>query len=194
MSLDALIDSLPASAKDLKLNYSSLVRNNTELSEQQLWGTVVATAIATRSAQLTAAVLASAPQHLSPQALQAAKTIAAIMGMNNIWYRFHHLSSNPKYNEMPARLRMSGLRGHGIEEMDAELWALTVSAVNGCGKCVDSHEKVVREKGASEELIAAAIRVTSVIHAIGAVLDQVAAESAALTQNPAEHESMVPAI
>jgi lipoyl-dependent peroxiredoxin subunit D len=99
------------------------------------------------------------------------------MGMNNIWYRFHHLSSNPKYGEMPARLRMSGLRGHGVEEMDAELWALAVSAVNGCGKCVDAHEKVVREKGASEELITAAIRVTSVIHAIGVVLDQVAAES-----------------
>lgn len=194
MSLDALIDSLPASAKDLKLNFSSLVRNNTELTEQQLWGTVVATTMATRSAPLTAAVLAAAPQHLSPQALQAAKTIAAIMGMNNIWYRFHHLSSNPKYNDMPARLRMSGLRGHGIEEMDAELWALTVSAVNGCGKCVDSHEKVVREKGASEELIAAAIRVTSVIHAIGAVLDQVAAESALSAQNPTENEFAVQAL
>jgi lipoyl-dependent peroxiredoxin subunit D len=179
MTLDALIDSLPSSAKDLKLNYSSLVRNNTELTEQQLWGTVVATTIATRSSALTASVLADAPAHLSPQAFAAAKTIAAIMGMNNIWYRFHHLSSNPKYGEMPARLRMSGLRGHGVEEMDAELWALTVSAVNGCGKCVDAHEKVVREKGASEELVAAAIRVTSVIHAIGAVLDQVAAETTA---------------
>jgi lipoyl-dependent peroxiredoxin subunit D len=177
MTLDSLIDSLPSTAKDLKLNYSSLVRNNTELSEQQLWGTVVATTIATRCTALTAAVLAAAPSHLSPQSFEAAKTIAAIMGMNNIWYRFHHLSSNPKYGEMPARLRMSGLRGHGVEEMDAELWALTVSAVNGCGKCVDSHEKVVREKGASEELVAAAIRVTSVIHAIGAVLDQVSAQS-----------------
>ena len=90
-----------------------------------------------------------------------------------------HLSSNPRYSEMPARLRMSGLRGRGVEEMDAELWALTVSAVNGCGKCVDSHEKVVREKGASEEIVAAAIHVTSVVHAIGAVLDQVATEAGA---------------
>jgi alkyl hydroperoxide reductase subunit D len=179
MTLDALIDSLPSSAKDLRLNYSSLVRNNTELTAQQLWGTVVATAIATRCASLTAAVFAAAPDCLSPQAFEAAKAMAAIMGMNNIWYRFHHLSSNSKYNEMPARLRMSGLRGHGVEEMDAELWALTVSAINGCGKCVDAHEKVVREKGASEEVIAAAIRVASVIHAIGSVLDQVAAETSA---------------
>lgn len=177
MTLDELIDTLPATAKDLKLNFSSLVRNNSDLTAQQLWGTVVATAIATRCEPLTAAVLAAAPAHLSKQAFDAAKTVAAIMGMNNIWYRFHHLSSNPKYAEMPARLRMSGLRGHGVEDMDVELWSLAVSAINGCSKCVDAHENVVREKGATEELVAAVIRVTSVMHAIGPVLDQVAAES-----------------
>ncbi len=177
MSLDTLIDSLPASAKDLKLNFSSLVRNNTELTPQQLWGTIVATAIATRSASLTPAAIAAAAAQLSAPALEAAKTAAAVMGMNNIFYRFHHLSSNPKYATMPARLRMNGLRGHGVDEVDFELWSLAVSAINGCGKCVDSHEKVVRDKGASEELVLAVVRVSAVIHAIGVVLDQVAAEA-----------------
>jgi alkyl hydroperoxide reductase subunit D len=177
MTLDSLIDTLPASAKDLKLNYSSLVRNNSELTAQQLWGTVVATAIATRSQGLTGPVLSAAAEQLSPQALEAAKTVAAVMGMNNIFYRFHHLSSNPKYATMPARLRMNGLRGHGVEEVDFELWALAVSAINGCGKCVDAHEKVVRDKGATEELVAAVVRVAAVIHAIGTVLDQVRAEA-----------------
>jgi len=177
MNLDALIDTLPSSAKDLKLNYSSLVRNNTELTQQQLWGTVVATAIATRSAVLTAAVLDAASSQLSPAALEAAKSAAAIMGMNNILYRFHHLSSNPKYATMPARLRMNGLRGHGVEDVDVELWSLAVSAINGCGKCVDAHEKVVRDKGATEELVMAVVRVSAVIHAIGAVLDSVQAQS-----------------
>jgi len=177
MTLDALIDTLPPSAKDLKLNFSTLVRNNTELTEQQLWGTVVVAALATRSSALTAAALGTAPAHLSAKAIEAAKSIAAIMGMNNIWYRFHHLSTNPRYGEMPARLRMSGLRGHGVEEVDGELWSLAVSAINGCGKCVDAHEKAVREKGATEELVAAVVRVSAVIHAIGAVLDQVAAEA-----------------
>jgi alkyl hydroperoxide reductase subunit D len=177
MTLDALIDSLPPSAKDLRLNYSSLVRNNSELTAQQLWGTVVATAIATRSASLTGPALAAAAAQLSPQAFEAAQTVAAIMGMNNIFYRFHHLSSNPKYATMPARLRMNGLRGHGVEDVDFELWALAVSAINGCGKCVDAHDKVVREKGATEELVAAVVRVAAVVHAIGAVLDQVQAQA-----------------
>jgi alkyl hydroperoxide reductase subunit D len=185
MSLDTLIETLPASAKDLKLNYSSLIRNNAELSAQQLWGTVVASAIATRSAVLTAAVVADAAEKLSPQALEAAKSAGAIMSMNNIFYRFHHLSSNAKYATLPARLRMNGLRGHGVEEVDFELWSLAVSAINGCGKCVDAHEKVVREKGATEELVIAVVRVAAVIHAIGAVLDQVASEAQAASASPA---------
>jgi alkyl hydroperoxide reductase subunit D len=190
MTLDALIDTLPPSGKDLKLNFSSLVRNNSELTEQQLWGTLVATAIATRSASLTAAVLSTATDHLSAQAFEAAKTVAAIMGMNNIWYRFHHLSTNPKYAEMPARLHMSGLRGHGVEEVDVELWALAVSAINGCGKCVDSHEKVVREKGATEENVAAIVRVTAVVHALGCVFDQVSAEAGATVEDQVAAEPL----
>ncbi len=190
MELDALIDSLPSSAKDLKLNYSSLVRNNTELTAQQLWGTVVATAIATRSASLTAAVLEAAAGQLSAQALEAARSAAAVMGMNNILYRFHHLSSNPRYAAMPARLRMNGLRGHGVEDVDLELWSLAVSAVNGCGKCVDAHERVVREKGATEETVMAVVRVSAVIHAIGVVLDSMPAQRANQTADAREVASV----
>lgn len=179
MSFDAIIDSLPDYAKDLKLNYSSLVRNNSELTAQQLWGTIVATAIATRNADLTAAAFAEGAKHLTPTALEAAKASAAIMGMNNIFYRFHHLSSNEKYATLPARLRMNVLRTHGADPVDFELWSLAVSAINGCGKCVDAHEKVVREKGATEELILAIVRVASVIHAIGPVLDAVTAQAEA---------------
>lgn len=178
MNLDELIDRLPSSAKDLKLNYSSLVRNNTELTQQQLWGTVLVSALATRCASLTTAVLAAAQTQLSAPALEAARTAAATMGMNNIFYRFQHLSSNPKYGAMGARLRMNGLRGHGIEEVDFELWSLAVSAINGCGKCVDAHERVVREKGATEELVMAVVRVAAVVHGIGAALDAVEAEGA----------------
>ena len=94
MTLDALIDTLPSYARDMKLNYSSLVRNNPELTEQQLWGTLVASAMATRSAGLTAAVLESAVAHLSAPALEAAQAAAAVMSMNKVFYRFQHLSEN----------------------------------------------------------------------------------------------------
>jgi alkyl hydroperoxide reductase subunit D len=187
MSLDLLIDSLPEYGKDLKLNYSSLVRNNSELTAQQLWGTVVASAMATRNASLTIAVFAEAQKHIEVKTLEAAKAAAAIMGMNNIFYRFQHLSSNEKYSTMPARLRMNALRTHGSDPVDFELWSLAVSAINGCGKCVDAHEKVVREKGVSEETILAVVRVASVIHALGPVIEAVEATQAA----PADRDVLV---
>jgi len=93
------------------------------------------------------------------------------MGMNNIFYRFRHLSSNEKYTAMPARLRMQVIRTHGADPADFELWCLAVSAVNGCAACVDSHEKVVREKGLTEESVLAAVRIASVVHALAAVMD-----------------------
>jgi alkyl hydroperoxide reductase subunit D len=171
MSLERLIEAVPGYAKDLKLNYSTLVRQNADLTVQQLWGTLVVSAMATRNGELTSAVLSEAAAHLSAQALEAAKSAAAIMSMNNIYYRFLHLSTNEKYGTLPARLRMNALRTHGVDPIDFELWSVAVSAINGCGKCVDAHERVLRDKGVVEETILAAVRIASVVHALGTVLE-----------------------
>ncbi|MGO8987017.1 MAG: carboxymuconolactone decarboxylase family protein [Terriglobales bacterium] len=170
MNLNELLDSVPAYAKDLKLNLSTLLQQQ-ELNEQQIWGTVAASAIASRNAQVLQTLLGEAALHLSRQALEAAKSAAAIMGMNNIYYRFQHLSKNAKYATLPARLRMNGLRSHGTDPIDFELWALAVSAINGCGLCVDAHEQVLRGKGMTEESIVAAVRLASVIHGLAVVFD-----------------------
>ncbi len=182
MSLDVLMENLPSYAKDLKLNFSSVVRQQTDLTEQQLWGTVLACAMASRNEDLTAAALEEAAKYMTPQAIEAAQGAVAVMGMNNIFYRFLHLSSNEKYATMRAGLRMNVIRTHGIDPIDFELWCIAVSAINGCGACVDSHEKVLREKNFAEEKILAAIRVASVLHGIGVVLDteRVAAHQPAL--------------
>jgi alkyl hydroperoxide reductase subunit D len=127
--------------------------------------------MASRNPQLIGAVLAEAGQHLSPEALHAAKAAAAVMGMNNIYYRFQHLSGNERYGQIPARLRMQAIRSHGSDPVDFELWCTAVSAINGCGTCVMSHERVLRDKGVTEETILAAIRIASVMHGSAAVLD-----------------------
>lgn len=171
MTLDALIQSLPAYAKDLKLNYSTLLGQNTELTPSQLWGTALVSAIATRQPSLTQAVMTAASEKLPDQTIEGVKVAGALMGMNNIYYRFHHLTTNEKYGTMPARLRMNGIRAHAADPIDFELWCLAASAVNGCGKCIDAHENVLRQKGVTEEIILAAVRIASVIHAVGTVLD-----------------------
>lgn len=171
MNLDALLETLPGYARDLKLNFSAIVRQNTELSEQQLWGTVVACAVAARNRELLEGAMAEAQAKLSSQALEAAKGAAAILSMNNIFYRFQHLAVNKKYETMRAGLRMNFIRQHGVDPVDFELWALAVSAVNGCGKCIDAHEHVLLEKGLGEEKILAAVRIASTIFALAVVFD-----------------------
>ncbi len=170
MSLEALLESLPAYAKDLKLNLGSVLRQ-TELTPNQTWGTAVACAIAARNEALRRAILEEAGKVMEPTVVEAAKAASAIMGMNNIYYRFLHLAEHPKYSEIPARLRMNMIRMHGTSPIDFELFCEAVSAINGCGACVASHDRVVRGKGVSEETVLAAIRIASVIHAVAVVLD-----------------------
>ncbi|MES1260230.1 MAG: carboxymuconolactone decarboxylase family protein [Acidobacteriota bacterium] len=168
--MDELYNLFPDYARDLKLNLQNVLKQ-AELTEQQTWGTAVASAIASRNPALTKAVLAEAAKHLTPEALHAAKAAAAVMGMNNIFYRFQHLSGHERYSQIPSRLRMQVIRSHGSDPVDFELWCTAVSAINGCGACVSSHEGVLRQKGITEETILAAIRIASVIHGAAAVLD-----------------------
>lgn len=168
--MEALNAAFPDYARDIKLNLQNVLKQE-ELSAQQTWGVAVASAIAARSERVTSAIVAAAAQHLSPEALSAAKSAAAVMGMNNIYYRFQHLSGNERYGQIPARLRMQAIRSHGSDPVDFELWCTAVSAVNGCGVCIASHEKVLLQKGVPEEKIAAAIRIASTIHAAAVVMD-----------------------
>jgi len=176
--MESLYAGVPDYARDIKLNLQNVLKQE-DLTLQQTWGTAVASAIAARSARLTNAILAEAEKHLSPEAMSAAKSAAAVMGMNNIYYRFQHLSGNERYAQIPARLRMQVIRSHGSDPVDFELWSTAVSAINGCGVCVASHEKVLREKGVTEEKILAVIRIAGVIHAAATVFDAEQAVAAA---------------
>jgi alkyl hydroperoxide reductase subunit D len=169
-SITEIKDAMPAYAKDLKLNLSSMA-NNPGMTDQQVYGTALACAFASRNAKLIKAVAAEAKAKLSEEALEAAKGAAAIMGMNNIYYRFVHLVSDDEYGSMPARLRMNIIGKPGIDKADFELFSIAVSAINGCGMCIDSHDKVLKGAGIKKETIQNAIRIASVIHAVAVVID-----------------------
>ncbi|THD77506.1 MAG: alkyl hydroperoxide reductase [Phenylobacterium sp.] len=170
MSLDTLRETLPAYAKDLSLNLSSLAAETT-LTDQQKWGAFVASAHAVGQAEMIRATEAAAIQAgLAPEALTAAKAAAAIMGMNNVYYRALHLISNPEYRTLPARLRMNVIANPGVAKADFELWSLAVSAINGCGMCLDSHEAELKTHGVAAPQIQAALRIAAVVNAVGHVL------------------------
>jgi len=177
MSIESLKNRLPDYARDLKLNLSSLVAE-AGLTEQQRAGTFIASALASRNAEVTEAIIAEFAPTLSAEALTAARAAAAIMAMNNIYYRFVHLSSAADYKTLPAKLRMNVIAKPGVEKADFELWSLAVSAVNGCGMCIDAHERELRKAGLGAEAIQAAVRIAAVVHAVAATLEGEAAAGA----------------
>jgi alkyl hydroperoxide reductase subunit D len=168
MSLDALKDRIPDYAKDIRLNLGSLA-TEPSLTAQQRAGTFVASALGSRNAEVTRAVLAEFGPQLTPETLNGAKAAASIMAMNNVYYRFVHLASNPEYGTMRAGLRMNFIGSPGIEKADFELFSLAVSAMNGCGMCIDSHEKVLQQHGVKAEVIQAAARIAAIMKAIATV-------------------------
>jgi alkyl hydroperoxide reductase subunit D len=174
MALDALKQRLPAYAKDLKLNLGSVIGSST-LPEQLLWGTVLATAIASRHPLVLRELDEDARDNLSAEAFEAARSAAAIMAMNNVYYRSKHLLSDAGvtgYDDVPAKLRMQviGTSG-GVDKADFEFWCFAVSAVNGCGQCLASHEQVLREAGMSRDQINDALRIASIVHAVAVTLE-----------------------
>jgi len=170
MSLDALREALPAYAKDISLNLGSLA-NETVLSDQQKWGAFLASAHATGVGPVVRAFEAAADAAgLSPEAKTAAKAAAAIMGMNNVYYRSLQLLSNGEYKTLPARLRMNVLANPGVDKADFELWSTAVSAVNGCGMCLDAHEAELKTHGVSAQQVQAALRIAAVVNAASRVI------------------------
>ena len=174
MSIDTLRDALPSYAKDLSLNLSSLA-SETVLSDAQKWGCFLACAYAIGEAQTVRAFEAEASQRLSPEAMTAAKSAAAIMGMNNVYYRSLHLMHNAEYKTLPAKLRMNILANPGVDKIDFELWSTAVSAINGCGMCLDAHESELKKHSVPNTSIQAMLRIGAVVNAVSRV---VAAEAA----------------
>jgi alkyl hydroperoxide reductase subunit D len=170
MSIQVLKDRLPEYAKDLKLNLGSLAAE-TVLNDTLKAGTFVAAAFASRNPEVIAAVNAEFAGKLAPADFAAAKAAAAIMGMNNVYYRFLHLSGNAEYQRLPAKLRMNVIATPGTAKENFELWSLAVSAINRCGLCITAHDKVVRAAGTTAEQVHAAVRIAAVVHAVAVTLE-----------------------
>jgi len=162
MSIDRLKERLPDYARDLRINLGVLT-SSMMLTPQQAWGTALASAVVH--------AIASDAQ-LSSEAAAAARGAAAIMGMNNIYYRFQHtMGEGSPYAQLPARLRMQIIGKPGVEQVDFELWCLAASVVTGCEKCVRSHESIVRDRGGTAEQVQDAVRIAAVVHAVALTLD-----------------------
>jgi alkyl hydroperoxide reductase subunit D len=168
MSLKEFADALPDYAKDLRLNIGSLLSDQL-LGDNRKYGLLLACAHGTGYKPIVDAAEAEVAGKLDEAYTNAARAAAAVMAMNNVYYRFVHLASNPVYGTRPAKLRMNVIGAPGIDRADFELFCLAVSAQNGCGLCIDSHEKVLVQHGVKPDTIQAAARIAAVIKAVATV-------------------------
>ena len=173
MTIQTLKAALPDYAKDIKLNLGSVLteEGSAGLTEAQIAMIALGSAFATKDAAVISGITASAATVLSGDEIKAVKAATTIMAMNNVYYRFTHLVSDKSFGTMPAKLRMNVMANPGIEKIDFELISLAVSAIEGCGLCIDSHVAVIAKHGISKEGIQSSIRIAATINAVAQALD-----------------------
>jgi alkyl hydroperoxide reductase subunit D len=152
----------PEAAKDLKLNLQSVL-GESSLSEGQKWLVALSSALSKGDHALARALVASAGPAATEALVDDAKAVAALMAMNNVYYRFRHMVGKETYSTLPARLRMNRLGQPKTSKADFELASLAVSALNGCEQCIRAHEKNVLAHGLSESQVHDAVRIAAVI-------------------------------
>ena len=168
MSIEQLKQSIPDFAKDIRLNLGNLFGNITQsgLTESQFYGTALAVAYSLKNEQIIEAIKMEGEAYMSVELEHAVKTAAVLMAMNNVYYRAVHLSENKELASMPANLRMNGMLNPGVPKVDFELFALAVSAINGCGMCIHSHVKKLMEHEVNKVAVQSVLRLAACLNAL----------------------------
>ncbi len=160
-----LAETFPDVARDVRVNLQNVLQPGT-LSADQVWGTAVACARASRNPALVQVIETDArTAGASDGSLADARAAAVLMGMNNVFYRFKHLVGKEAYEKKPARLRMQRLSQVESSKADFELFCLAVSAINNCQSCIAAHEASVLRLGLSQDHVIDAIRIAATVHA-----------------------------
>jgi alkyl hydroperoxide reductase subunit D len=66
---------------------------------------------------------------------------------------------------------MNVIGNPGIDKIDFELSCLAVSALNGCGMCIDTHAHALIKNGVSKLAIQSSIRIAAVLNATAMGID-----------------------
>ena len=172
-AIESLTGEICEPARDIKLNLQSVLQSQA-LTPAQRWGVAIASAAAVRHHELRDALVVAARAEVDGAVVDDALAAAALMAMNNVYYRFRHMVGKPSYAEKPARLRMNRLVQPASNKLDFELFALAVSAINGCENCIRAHEQAVIAGGMTEDQVNDAVRIAATVNAAAVSLEMVA--------------------
>lgn len=181
LQLNTLIDSISINKlaavdsrtlSDIKLNFTSVMGSNNFTSKKESYLLALSVAVNEKHTALMQAFEQGAINAGATEA-EIAETHAcvSVMVTNNIFYRFRHFMHGTEfYQNHPAGMRMSVMMNPVLGKEFFELMSLVLSAVNGCERCVTSHEASVKQHGASEPRIYDAMRLAAVIKSICVII------------------------
>ena len=177
MTLETIREEIGELSKDVKINISFVLneKGTPDLKQNQISGAALACAYATGNSDLISAIKNS--YNLGQNEIQAAKTASILMAMNNIYYRFVHLSEDSEIENLPARLRMTAMANPGVDKIDFEIYSLAVSVLSGCGLCIKAHSQTLKKSGLSSEGIQSIARIASVVNSVAQALSVKSSES-----------------
>lgn len=153
--------------RDLKLNVSTTL-GSSNLNRKEAYLLALAIAVNEKNDILIAAFeTKSLAEGATDEEIAETHACVSLMCANNVFYRFRHfMHTNEYYNKTPAGLRMSIMMNPAMGKGLFELMSLVLSAINGCERCVTSHEHSVKEQGADEPRIYDSIRLGAVIKSL----------------------------
>ncbi len=173
MPLQQIRSQLGNYAKDTNLNLSTILNEDgaSDLHINQIYAIALACSYTTKNKTLIEALEAETHDKILQEEKLAAKSASVIMAMNNIFYRFNHLVSDKNFMKLPVKLQMNVIAKPGIAKVDYELYCLAISAITGCGACIDAHVHILTTAGKSKTAIHSAIRIAAVINATAQALE-----------------------
>lgn len=167
--VEIIKDSIPDHSKDIKLNLDSVI-NRSVLSTEDTHACALTAALAAGNGELAWAIMTSGELDNFTAEMEAAKTAASLMAMNNIWYPYVEMTGDSELKGLPAGLRMNAYATHGgVSKKKFELYALVASAIGKCHFCVKNHYDVLRKEGMTVQELHHAGKIAAVINAIGKI-------------------------
>lgn len=167
--LDQVKESIPDHAKDIKLNLDAVI-NRSPLDTVDTHAIAYVSALAAGNGGLAFEIEMNGPLFDSVPEREAAKTAAALMGMNNVYYPFVEMCEDQQLKGLPAGLRMNAYASHGgVTKKKFEMYTLAASIIGKCHFCVKSHYDTLKKEGLTVQELQHIGKIAAVINAVGKV-------------------------
>ena len=166
MTFDELKNSIPEFAKDVKLNFSSLIKNS-DFDDDLVYGCAYASALALNDKILSNAFEQECEKRFGIDFVESVKSTVVIMTLNNTWYKYRDSMPNSEMKMAPQRMRVNVMANHaGLDKILFESLSLCISSINGCMFCIKAHSDLLLKNDKNNDFVFNIGRIASVISAL----------------------------